>query len=110
MPKDLDVYNTKGMKCSLAGCKCPGVGISRDGWGCPHWCTLTVNEDEQVKTYTGCGALMIPEIQITISRNSNRVAASVQSYRNDIIEEIETFASKLPLVVSEGGSLKLLDK
>ena len=88
MTKSLDTYNTTGMKCSLTGVKCPGRGIQDKGWGCPHWCVITVNEEKQIKTYTGCGVLMIPEIQLTISRNSNRVAASVQSYRNDICEEI----------------------
>lgn len=104
--KQLDVYNTMGMKCVIAKSKCPGEGLSLSKWGCPHWCTITVNEDEQIKSYTGCGVLMIPEIQLTISKTSNRVAASVQSYRNEIVESIHDGMKGLAdAVVSTQGQI-----
>jgi hypothetical protein len=105
--RELDIYNTKDMKCVLATGRCPGECVSSSKkWGCPHWCTITVNENEQIKTYTGCGVLMIPEIQLTISKNSNRVAASVQSYRNEIVESINNGMKGLAdAVISTQGQI-----
>lgn len=89
---DSDAYDTTGMKCILAGAKCPGRKLSAKAWGCPNWDTITLKVGQlgaqEIKTFTGCNVLMLPEIQLTQSRTSNRVVEEISGYKKELTEEI----------------------
>ncbi len=95
-------YNTKGKWCVLAGRKCPGRNVEAKLWGCPHWCTVTVVEGGETQTHTGCGVLMLPSIQLSTSKSANRVAASVQSNRNEMVQHLDEGFEMVAKVVAIG--------
>ncbi len=101
-------YNYKGKWCALANRKCPGVSMvdaKEKEWGCPHWCSLDVRENDISKTYVGCGVPMTREIGLAQSRNAHGVQEAVESNRNEMIKHLDKGFGGIQTVLALHGRI-----
>ncbi len=74
---------------------CPGVSVSGDVPGCPHWIEVWIKTTGQPELWKGCGVLMDPHLQVGVAEGVNRAAASVQSTRNEVVRGFEHIVNSL---------------
>lgn len=96
-------FSENSFKCHL----CPQKG--GDG-GCPMWwevmyTNITTQEEQLVK---GCGYTHMPRFFMEVIKASNRGAASTESMRNTVHEEVQRGLNAIGKVLSVAAERNLL--